>query len=263
MKPSAQVKAFFQKQANNLFGYFENPQKSFSEKDFHLIRVSIKRIKALLDLLNKAEPKVQRKKYFNPFEKIFEQAAKIRDPQVKLNLLAHYRNSSVEKFKRELTRQIKLEKLKFSQMMKVSLFKDLQKSTSKIEDYLDHADRKSIAHSLDKKSKDVQKLGSTKKLKPSGVHAFRKELKEIYYLQKMLEKKNHRYARTDEFQELLGKWHDARVLIQGIKDFIKADSLPTKDKVVFEKIRQKIEGNTERLYQSILNDKRAVLKQIS
>jgi CHAD domain-containing protein len=75
-------------------------------------------------------------------------------------------------------------------------------------------------------------------LKPSGVHAFRKELKDIYYLQKMLEKKNHRYARTDEFQELLGKWHDARVLIQGIKDFIRR-FLPTKDKVVFEKIRQK------------------------
>jgi hypothetical protein len=48
-KAIPQVKTFrprskpnFQQQANNLFGYFENPQKSYSEKDFHLIRVSIK-----------------------------------------------------------------------------------------------------------------------------------------------------------------------------------------------------------------------------
>ena len=180
MRTSAQAKTYFHKQASNLFGYFEKPKKSYSENDFHLIRVSIKRIKSLLNLLNKSEPRIHRKKYFSPIEKIFEQAAKIRDPQVKLKLLAHYRNSSIEKFKRELTRQIKSEKLKFSQMMKVSLLKDLQKSTSKIEDYLDHADRKSVAHFLDKKTKAVQKIGSDKNLKPSGVHEFRKRVKEIY-----------------------------------------------------------------------------------
>ena len=260
MRTSAQVKTYLHKQANNLFGYFEKPKKSYSENDFHLIRVSIKRIKALLDLLNKAEPRIHRKKYFSPFEKIFEQAAKIRDPQVKLKLLAHYRNSSVEKFKRQLNQQIKSEKLKFSQMMKVSLLKDLQKSTSKIEDYVDHADRKSIAHFLDKKTKVVQNLGSTKKLKPTEVHDFRKKIKEIYYLQKMLEHKGHRFARTDDFQELLGKWHDGRVLIQGIKDFIKADSLPQKDKLVFESLQQIIADHNQQLYQSILSSKKAVLK---
>jgi CHAD domain-containing protein len=144
--------------------------------------------------------------------------------------------------------------------MKVSLFKDLQKSTSKIEGYLDHADRKSIAHFLDKKTKVVQTLGSTKKLKPTEVHDFRKKIKEIYYLQKMLEKKGHRFARTDDFQELLGKWHDGRVLIQGIKDFIKADSLPQKDKLVFESLHQKIAAHNQQLYQSILSSKKAVLK---
>ena len=260
MKTSAQVKAYYQKQANSLFDYFNKPPKTFSENDFHAMRVVIKRMKALLDLLNKAEPRVHRKKYFDPFKAIFEQAAKIREPQVKLKLLAHYRNSSIEKLKRELSRQIASEKLKFSKMMKVSLLKELQKSTSRIERYLDEADRKSIAHYLDKKTKVVQKLGSDKNLKPNGVHELRKRIKEIYYLQKMLEKKGHRFARTDDFQELLGKWHDGRVLERGIKDFMATSSLPAKDIPVFEKLRQKITNYNQQLYQSILREKKAILK---
>jgi len=48
--------------------------------------------------------------------------------------------------------------------------------------------------------------------------------------------------------------------MQGIKDFIKADSLPQKDMLVFESLQQIIADHNQQLYQSILSSKKAVLK---
>lgn len=260
MKTSSLVTNFFRKQTDELLLSFEKTVESFTENDFHLVRIDIKRIKALLTLLKEVHPKFNRKKYFSPFKVIFRQAGKIRDLQIQLIMVkANPLNSPIEKFEQELSRQISTEKKKLSILIKPSLIRDLRRKTSTLTDYLSHIRGKAVKRYLKKKEKTIHQLLSPVELKPSGIHELRKRIKELYYLQKMMEPKNIRVINTDQFQELLGKWHDGRVFLQGLKTFMKSRTLPQEDISTFELLKRKMTIDDQQLYQNILQDKADVL----
>jgi CHAD domain-containing protein len=261
VKTSALVKSFLQKKTDHLVLSFEKPAESYSENDFHRLRVDIKRIRAMLTLLDNTLPHFHRKKYYAPFKIIFRQAGKIRDLQVQLiSINANPLNTSIEKFERELKNRISKEKTKFFKWLTPSLVQDVCRKTSTIMDSLNQLDDQAVTRFLKKRKNSIQQIVSAAQMKPSGIHEWRKRIKEFYYLQKMLETKNSQSINTEQIQDLMGKWHDGRVLLKGLKTFMKSGSIVQKDRLAFESLKRKITGHNQELYQIILHHKADLLK---
>ena len=264
MKTSSRIKIYFQQQTDNLLLSLSKPVDSLSENDFHLIRVTLKRIKAILNLLEGTQPNFSHKKTYAPFKVIFQHAGKIRDLQVQLILLrSNPWNPIIDKFERKLTRQASDEKIKLFNLIQPSLILDIQKKVSTIANNLNKIKEKEVNHFLKKQKKIILKLLSSALRKPSYVHKLRKQIKDFYYWQVMLMPEKSRPINTDQFQRLLGDWHDGRVLLQGLKTFMKNENLSSEELFTFESAKRKVSTNNQQLYHSILEEKNKLLKRIT
>jgi CHAD domain-containing protein len=138
MKTSNRANTFFKKQIHLLLSILKKKESSFSENDFHSIRIAIKRIKALFALVEKSNSSFHQKKYFAPFKLVFEQAGQIRDKEVIQSILhAHPYNASIENFEFDLQRHIIKEKKQFFKMTTSTLWKDIRHSQVKASRFLD------------------------------------------------------------------------------------------------------------------------------
>src|SRR5689334_5953362 len=152
------------------------------------------------------------KKYFKSFSIIFEQAGKIRDREVLYHLLESYRTEAAsDKFKAELLQSIAKEKQAFFQLLKNPFLKKLGKTT-RITAWLKNIRFSEANQYTNERVSSIRKMLQKNNLTPLLVHDLRKRIKDLFYVQKMLETKNHPAIRTDKFQDMLGDWHDARLL---------------------------------------------------
>jgi len=260
VKTSSLLKNYFQHQSNQLLSFFEKPNTQLSENDLHTIRVEIKKIKSLLVLLDNVSSSFDLKKIYGPFKIIFRQAGKIRELQIQVRMIKLYpTNVSVKKYVQLLSKQIIAEKKKLFSRLTPSLIRKLEKRKSTIKDSADQVNSKIALPAFHKKEKYIQKLLGSSRWKPANLHELRKRMKEIYYWQKMLKPKDNGLMITDEFQELLGKWHDGRVLENGLKEYIKSGALLPKDVPPLESLKTKISKKNQQLFQTIMIKKMDLL----
>jgi len=261
MKTSNRVKTFFKKQIHLLLSILKKKESSFSENDFHSIRIAIKRIKALFALVEKSNSSFHQKKYFAPFKLVFEQAGQIRDKEVIQSILhTHPYNASIENFEFDLQRHIIKEKNQFFKMTTSALWKDIRHSQVKATRFLDNINRKTAEKFLEKKKKAIHTQLMYEPLDPDHLHEVRKRIKDVYYVQKMVEPKNREMRGTDQLQELLGQWHDGRVLLQELNEYLSSNNMTAKDKAPYESLKKKMTGENEDQFQHILDQKPTLLK---
>jgi CHAD domain-containing protein len=256
VKISKRVNKYFQDQAHQLVKALEEKESVLLEKDFHAIRVSIKRIKALFSLLDEMVPSFRLKKFFSPYKTLFRQAGKIRDLQVQLGLLVTFPgNAAINSMAADLNRQLTDEKVRFYKMNTKSLIRRWKKSEQKILDAIKKNRRKKINRYLKKKQKRVLNLLQKDQLDVAQIHGLRKRIKDIYYLQSMMGNKKIWFGKMDQFQDLLGKWHDGRVLLQGLEKHLNSSSLQQEEKDALKWLSAKLDSQNKNFYLTILKDK--------
>ena len=261
MKTTKLVNTFFKKQVHLLLSILQKKESSFSENDFHSIRIAIKKIKALFTLVEKSNASFHQKKYFAPFKIVFEHAGEIRDKEVIQSILhAHPYNASIESFEFDLHQHINKEKKQFFKITTSALRKDIRHSQEKVSRFFNKINRKKAEKFLQKKKKAIYTLLIKDQLNPDHLHEIRKRIKDVYYVQKMIEPKNREMTGTDQLQELLGQWHDGRVLLQELNAYLNSKNLQAKDKAPYESLKTKMAIENENLFRLILEQKPALLK---
>lgn len=263
MKTSRRIKKYYHKQVGRILSILSQKESNYTEDDFHAIRVRIKKIKALFDLLEHVVPGFKMKKYFKSFSILFEQAGKIRDREVLYHLLENYQTQAAsDKFKAELLQSIVKDKRAFFELVKKPFLKKLRKTRTRIPGYLKNIRFAEATQYATELSSNIRKLLQKNKVTPLMVHDLRKRIKDLFYVQKMLESKNHQAIRTDKFQDLLGEWHDARLLSLAMGVFEHSGALHGKNKLAFHALQDKVADKNDRQLRSFIRRKTALVKML-
>lgn len=180
------------------------------KEELHMIRLEIKKLKALLRFIHFNDKEFRDHKSFIPFRTIFRETGTIRDGGLRNELLeqhtqlhtAFYRSpdKAHKQFKINIPGHIKVVK-----KQKKSILKKIADIKSR-----------TYTHYLRKKTGELTTiLGGG--VRQKDLHGLRKLIKEITYLTMVTTKKNKVDPFLIESAALIGDWHDKRVLIPWIR----------------------------------------------
>jgi hypothetical protein len=229
----------------------EKPRRSYTQRTFHNLRVELKKLNALFELINYCTEDFKRNKTFKPFEVIFKQAGKVRELQVEeamlkkyfiKNLLIDYRSS--------------LKKLRFKEqddyfsIINKKNSKKLEQKFRKIIPFLEQVTKQKVNKYMNKKKIKIEKLLNENGLLEPQAHELRKRLKTFNYNQRVLNfwKKNKQSAKKDILPELLGKWNDCQVTISELEKAMVSGIVNSNEAGQIIKIKGKIASDSSNLF---------------
>lgn len=186
------------------YGHLQDPEV------LHEIRVEVKKIKVLLNLVNASEKKFKGHQQFIPFRTIFRRAGEIRQPEVVYKLLLRYQIGGVKDG--QIPKSGKSDKLILAFQRETSGFIETVKSQKKrIGRYVEKISKTDARKYLKKKRREVERL-----LFPSfrneNLHMARKITKEVIYLC-WLDRKLNQDTFYKDIEDIIGVWHDKQVLL--------------------------------------------------
>lgn len=220
------LEKYFTQQYDLALKNFKLAQVVLSEKPLHELRVSIKRIKALLDFLVQLLPnKPEIIQHFEPFRKIFRVAGKLRDIHVQEKLLL--------KCAKEWSLPIPLAYHNYLREQQKIAFQTFKKTAQKVklEDIAtNNKPLKKILHkvSLETIHENTEKLlryrfmsvrNLVQENDDESLHEARKIIKSIYYILHLVftPATPQQYQDLKILEEHIGEWHDLAVLYDSMQ----------------------------------------------
>lgn len=232
--------------------FITQKKKPKHPEDLHQLRLEIKKTRATVSLLSAVNKTIRAKERLAPIRALFKQAGRIRELQLhesyleKHNILPElpaYRKFIQLATDTELKRLVALKKdktlLKFAKTSSENGTKPLEINEDKLQDHL-MIEQEHILHLLRKS-----------KLKISETHDLRKRIKSYHYLSSLLPPKKKLIKGLNEFQELLGTWHDYEVFGEELKKAGKLKVLPEKEKKRIRRLQPKVIHKRDNLFRKI------------
>jgi CHAD domain-containing protein len=258
------LQKYFKKRKSAVTFLLEKQQESFTADTFHTLRLEIKKLKALFDLINSCSKNFKQKKIAKPFQLIFSQAGKIRELQVEEALLAeHFGSDFGIQYRNDLKKIVSEECKNFFLTATSSFAEKLQKKHIKINAVLKKVSKKSTNRYMNKKRNEIAKLLHKKGLKNKQMHALRKRLKEYQFNQKIFNdtNKNKRLSDKNALPELLGEWHDYQMVIQHLKKAMKSGEITPEENNQIKNGIKTFTSESELLFNEINTTLKNMLKK--
>ncbi len=218
---------YFLQQHNLCCKYLQAYAKRKSAENLHQLRVSIKRVRALLKMLNKLERRFEYHKNFSPYRNIFRKAGAIREESLHVEKL-----KEDETHKPKPTSEKNIDKLIGELVKSIPTYlKGMVKVQAGILEGFDKLDQKEILPYCSKLFNHLEnKWGKLQT--EDDLHAFRKRLKHFIYCSNLLTEtekagvaSGKKFKSLDELQDIIGKWHDNVLLLNKIsKENLSIDS---------------------------------------
>jgi CHAD domain-containing protein len=215
------------KQGKAINHYLVKSPDTFTSIDFHQLRLGIKKLNAFLDLVAFCSKDFNRKKILKPFTEIFRKAGKIRELQIEqLTIRKHNTKGFLKEYSTKLKLEISTEKSGFFILVN-KLYPKIRKKQEELITYPIEINTKNCKEYFRKKSVNIEKIISKRRLKRKKLHQLRKQLKTFNYNLKALfsENKATKTPLKSGLTSLLGKWHDCEVLLQHLKKGIVKENL--------------------------------------
>lgn len=228
---------YFQGRSHEFSASFIACQKSFNRRNIHDLRLALKNLQSLFLLLNLLNTQRKRKPLFpGSLEKLFDNLGKIRNLQImdeELRMHEKVLNTRFRKQKSKIKKQIYkrtgnimplLLNLKFGiEISRIRAYLDEMVSLYRDEEHLMGTIR---AHML--RSWKQIRVQLKHKHTQKNLHMIRIQIKHLGYMTSVLRQEKplisdlpFRFETLDEFQELLGLWHDQAVFYNKISDELK------------------------------------------
>ena len=254
MKTEKTLKKYSEKRVTVIESLLQKPVQKYTSVTFHKLRVEIKKLNALFELVSYCSKDFKRKKTFKPFKSIFRQAGKVRELQLEEAMLKKYNfQSSLKDYENSLkTQRLGEQKDFFSAANKKSSDK-LQKRYERLVPFFKYTGKKKVNDYMQKKQKEIETLLAQKVLQTEQIHELRKGLKNFYYNRKSLAlpEQNAQPAEEDILPELLGNWHDNQVIIRHFTKAIDANGMKPQQASRLEIIKAKLSSENKTLLTKI------------
>lgn len=226
------VIAYFKKRQDNIAVYLATPQQAYTSDTFHQLRVEIKKLHALFELMNFCANDMKQKKIYKPFKLIFKLAGKVREIQIEEAMLKKYCNDEALKNYRNGLKEDRLKKqLRFFTILNQKLLTTINKSYKQAGYYITEVKKEKIDAYLKQKESRATKLTGKKELPITQLHALRKLLKKMHYNQSIINT-----PKKNILLELLGDWHDSYMVGNHLKETIAKGAINREEKGKLQEI---------------------------
>ncbi|MBK9737655.1 MAG: CHAD domain-containing protein [Saprospiraceae bacterium] len=217
----------------------------YTSKTFHKLRIEIKKLNALLDLINFCAQDFKQKKTLKPFKQIFHKAGKVREIQLEEVILKKYCiNNSLKDFRRNLKKLRLKEQKYFFSILHKNFSARLKKKYHVIASFLSSISKKKVNSYLDIQQNSITKLLSQTSVQTQHIHELRKQLKKFYNIVNCTDvKKNESMSNKKILPTLLGKWHDCQVILYHLDKTIESGEINHEEISQLEKIKRKISSD--------------------
>lgn len=251
MKTSKSHSGYIKKIRKNIIALLEKSPEKFEDKDYHKLRVEIKKLKAIAGFIEFSNKKFSKKKVLKPFIKVYKQSGKIRELQLEESFLKKNNSQFIEQYLSDLAKRIEKERNKFASLPVKKTRRKTKKAIKGIEPFLQNTNEaESIEFILDERNKIAQ-LTRELPLKPANVHQLRKLLKEDFYNRKRMDQPSPKIKAEDDFLELLGSWHDCVVLNNQVGTSILKAEIDPAELAELLKINAEVSLQSENLFNEI------------
>lgn len=204
-----------------LLGKRLKPKKTASTpKRIHNFRLTVKRLRALIRLLDSISHEPSHGYLFKPFKKVYRKTGYLRDLHVQWKLIKYLKSQS-PKEANILLKSIEKKEISNSKEVNRQFLKLDSKGIKNILEYFEEHLASGFKISFDDYNSFIsQKIGTIKNLigtdyEDHTLHDIRKQLKELVYTLEVLQIQNFNLDIPDEtiewlnnLQEKLGKWND-------------------------------------------------------
>jgi len=241
--------------------------KKPTRKNIHQLRVAIKKIRAVLRLIERtSKGSFNKTEHFEMFSALFQSAGKVREAQVNGKLIKKYTDAEglsymnyLEDIESRAAEQLSEEARALNTLKLEVLNKELLKKARKVSDEdIRQEATKYISHNLKKViqySDDLQKLHTVRKI----VRTISVVLKYLSYDPSGTYNEANLYYVVDKLNDMIGEWHDGQVLVDSIRSFMRQHD--TNDCEIYSEIIQKVEDDRRRKEEAINLFMDANLKQ--
>jgi CHAD domain-containing protein len=209
-----QLKSYSKKRFKNLkqdlksYGRLQDPEV------LHRIRVEIKKIKVLINLIDFSVKKFKGHQHFVPLRTIFRKAGEIRQPEVLYKLLLLYQIGNVPDA--HIPKSEIMDKLSKVFQKKTSTYVEVvNEQEKKIKKQYGKVSKTEAKEYLKKRKRELEHL-LYRDFNKKELHKVRKTCKEIVYLHWIDNSKEPDLFYT-EVEDRIGQWHDKQVLIPILK----------------------------------------------
>lgn len=228
---------YFQNRSREFSSSFIACQKAFNRKNIHDLRLALKNLHSLFILLNLLNTQRKRKPLFpQPLEKLFDNLGKIRDLQIMDAELRIHEKVLNTSFSRQRSKIKKQQSERTGNVMPLLMKLKFGIEINRVRDYLDevvglYSDdahlSATIRTHLFRSWKQIR-IQLKHKHTQKNLHMIRIQIKHLGNMTSVVRQEQQlicdlpfRVKTLDEFQELLGLWHDQVVFYNKIKDELK------------------------------------------
>ncbi len=241
---------------------FHRVHQDYGDEDIHSFRVAIKRIRALMALLDKVSPGNNRKKSFNHFlSPLFRSAGFLRENQINFKLIENYIEQYdflplyLQKLKDSLTKG----RLELNVSMDRFDFISFDLLTSETEMFIQEIPDKLVLAVTSSFIGDHMNRINELKERDNKLHKIRIRLRAVGEIVKLVSKMEENYYNPDfkqavqSLNDLIGEWHDDLVLIDSLKRF-ESGEFGISSKVFIGMIEDRKDIKQAQIYRSIDED---------
>ena len=216
------LETYFKKRKKAINLILEKAPDCYTVETFHELRLEIKRLSALFELIAFCSKKFKLQKTYKPFRIIFKKAGKIREIQLEQTLLEKQPNFHLLKKYPNRLKKLETKEIKnFFSTANKRLIKKLKGKYRKIIRFFTKTSKKKVNRYRNKARKEMKRLIQKNDFKKKQIHDFRKRLKVYQYNEKILHPNQKKIVPDQhKMSDLLGKWHDYDVVILHLKKII-------------------------------------------
>ncbi|MEP7321917.1 MAG: CHAD domain-containing protein [Saprospiraceae bacterium] len=248
------LKKYLKNRKGAIHFILEKPRATFSTSTFHKLRVEIKKLNALFDLINFCSKDFKRKKNFKPFKEIFRQAGKVRELQLEDIMLHKYHSvTSLNDYRNNLKNLGIQEQEMFFSMINKHFIALLKNKYELIIPLLSAINKKEANRYMETKINSIQKLLDKRSLKTQDFHEIRKQIKLFGFNRKSLSLKDKINPISNQklLGNLLGKWHDNHVIINHLYKTMDTGKLNSKESSQIKQLKTKISSRRDLFFTKI------------
>jgi CHAD domain-containing protein len=255
------IHSYLKKREETITGLLRSKEKKHEPENFHQLRLEIKKTRAVLALLSSCTSSIDLKSKLSPFRSLFKQAGKIRELQLHKNYLhKHSGSDEMPVYNNTLEKQTTEEIKRFSALKKQKEIQGLTLTSNSLRLSPININEDTIETSLEKEQESILKLLGKEKLKVPQVHDLRKRIKSFYFLSTLFPIKKKKLKHLNEFQELMGKWHDYEVFGEELQKVDKLQNIPIEEKKKIRKLKPKVIQKRETLFKKIDKSRFSLIK---
>lgn len=252
IKVKENLSEYCKKRAINIEKIMSISPKEYGTEEYHKLRVEIKKLHAILDLIKYCHTDFQKNKYFKPFKEIFIQSGKIRELQLEESLLEKYNTRKIEKVLLKVKEAIKKEKRNFYPLIQKKQKFKIEQKFNKIFLLLEGIPEDKVNEFIEMEKKNIISLIQASPLVASNLHELRKTLKRTFYSRESLHLRDkNKKDEQDNFQELLGNWHDSKMMSDLIEKSIIKKKINTEELNQLLQIDEELSVQRSLLYNQI------------